>query len=225
MPYANILWVKLEIRLLNDPRFFTLPESAQLLYVKLLCLAGDLKNRIPKAPEILRQLTRSASPDQEITYNLGLIKDAFPKFLETKDFYCFKDWASRHNWVANKETNGNSQGTPKEILRYSILSSILNVYIRKKEYSGNSLGTPFYKRFGRAARTLYFDCAQKDEALCIEAINYTAKILDESGCDWTLETVIKRWPDFIKQREKPESEYDRALKKLRQTDGKAENNK
>jgi len=59
MSYTNIVFVKLEKRLLNDPRWWTLSEPAQLIYIKLILLAAETYNKIPKNDEILRQALRS----------------------------------------------------------------------------------------------------------------------------------------------------------------------
>ena len=48
MPRTRHEFVKLEIRLMNDPRFFMLSEYDQLLYIKLLCLAKQTRNHIRK---------------------------------------------------------------------------------------------------------------------------------------------------------------------------------
>ncbi len=111
MPYKNILWIKLEKRLLNDYRFYTLPEEAQLIFVKLLMLSAETNNKIPKNPEILKSCIRSNLTPEKIENCLKEIQKNFPKFKNKADFYYFKEWEYKHNWLP--------QGTPKELLRNS----------------------------------------------------------------------------------------------------------
>ncbi len=89
MPYTQIHWVKLERRLLNDYRFYTLSEPTQLTYLKLLMLAAETNNKIPKNIMILGSSFRSTRVPGELAEHLEEIKKKFPKFKETKNFYQF----------------------------------------------------------------------------------------------------------------------------------------
>jgi hypothetical protein len=114
MPYKNIVWIKLEKRLLNDYRFYTLSEQAQLTYIKLLLLAAETQNKLPKNPTVLRSCIRSTATDSELESQILEIKKNFPKFKETSQNYYFYEWSSRHNFVSPKELPRNSLGTPGE---------------------------------------------------------------------------------------------------------------
>lgn len=106
MPYTNIVFVKLEKRLLNDHRWFMMSESAQLIYIKLILLAAETNNKIPKnnpnmrifAPDMrfenkaLRQALRSKLDPSEFNKCIEEIKNNFPKFLSNKHYYYFKDF-------------------------------------------------------------------------------------------------------------------------------------
>lgn len=112
MPYTSIHWIKLEVRLLNDHRFYLLDEFSQLLFVKLLLISGVTTNEIPKEANILKSILRSDQSESKIEESIIKIKQNFPSFKENKGFYYFDDWNTKHNWVIL----GNSQGTPKEVL-------------------------------------------------------------------------------------------------------------
>jgi len=110
MPYKNIHWVKLEIRLLNDPRFFTMCEISQLIYVKLILLCAHFKGKVPRSYPILRQLLRCSYNEATLNKYINEIRANFPKVLSHKDYYYIKGFKEMHNWVLP----GNSQGTARE---------------------------------------------------------------------------------------------------------------
>lgn len=118
MPYKNILWIKLEKRLLNDYRFYNLSEDAQLIYVKLLMLSAETTNRMPKDPKTLQNCLRSELPPEDIERCISEIKKNFPKFKTIGNYYYFKDWDYKHNLVY-EDFRRNSEGTPKESVEKS----------------------------------------------------------------------------------------------------------
>lgn len=118
MPYKNILWIKLEKRLLNDARFFLMSEKSQLIYIKMLLISAETENKIPKNVLILKELFRTKLNKKEVERSLKEIQKNFPKFKKSASNYYFEEWENRVNWVSNsgtpKEIHGNSQGTPKD---------------------------------------------------------------------------------------------------------------
>ena len=110
MPYKNIVWVKLEKQLLNDHRFFTLSETSQLYYIKILLLCAETNNKIPRKYPILKALLRTEYKESELDKIIEDIKKNFPKLLLHKDFYYIKGFKSKHNWIKQ----GSSLGVPKE---------------------------------------------------------------------------------------------------------------
>lgn len=114
MPYKNILWIKLEKRLLNDYRFYTISENSQLIFLKFLLLAAETNNKIPKKITFLREAMRSRLSEDQIESSIQEIKRNFPKFKETSHFYYFSEWNNRHNRVTPQEFFGSSHGVPKD---------------------------------------------------------------------------------------------------------------
>src|SRR3990167_7556303 len=137
MPYRTIHCVKLEKRLLNDHRFYTLSEPAQLNYLKMLMLAAETANKMPKNPTILKSCFRSALSPQDIENCIKEIMKNFPKFIYSNEFYKFKEWATRTNWVLPKELQRNSEGTPTELqnrIDKNRIDKIIKEYIKTKKW-------------------------------------------------------------------------------------------
>jgi len=117
MPYKNIHWVKLEKRLLNDYRFFTMSEDAQLVFVKLLMFAAASDNKMTRKSEVLKEVLRYKGTPSELQVSINEIRANFPKFKANRFYYYFKEFDNRLNWVAGdteKELLRNSSDTPKE---------------------------------------------------------------------------------------------------------------
>lgn len=100
-------FVKLEIRLLNDHRFWGLDEFDQLVYVKLLMIAKSTKNQIPKNQGLLEGYLRTKRSQSEVKVTLDRIKTSFPKLKENKHFMYFDDWEYRLNNKDIKNTNNS----------------------------------------------------------------------------------------------------------------------
>lgn len=119
MPYRNIYWIKLEKRLLNDTRFYLLNEKTQLLFVKLLLLAAQTNNKIPKNAKLIKSLIRSKSTTKSIEKGLADISQNFPKFKEKGGFYYFSEWSNRVNQTKPKgypkDNPGISQGYARDM--------------------------------------------------------------------------------------------------------------
>jgi hypothetical protein len=97
MPYKNLLWAKLEKRLLNDYRFYSLSEKCQLTYVKLIMGAVETSNKLPKTTSVLKELLRYKGTEEELKTDIEDIKKNFPKFKESSSYYYFYEWKNRVN--------------------------------------------------------------------------------------------------------------------------------
>jgi hypothetical protein len=112
MPYRNIHWVKLEKRLLNDYRFYSMSDKAQLIYVKLLMLSAETQNKMPCEPEILQTCFRDRTNTDEFRLCLEEIETSFPKLKKHNGFYSFREWDKRHNQTYQKDIRGISHEYP-----------------------------------------------------------------------------------------------------------------
>ena len=125
-------FVKLETRILNDHRFFTMTEFEQLVFIKLLGISRSTSNKIPKDFHIIAELLRlkkgetcfylsqigfskrdfGSKSDKDL-YEIGIksairrIKLNFPKFKENKYFYYFDGYELRMNNSAPKVINNS----------------------------------------------------------------------------------------------------------------------
>ena len=185
MPYTKIFWIKLEKRLLNDYRFFTMSEPAQLIYVKLLMISAETDNKIPKNDIVLKKLCHCSDPLVDINSCLEEIKLNFPKFVSNKHFYYFKDWAKRHNTVIPGKSDGNPRVSQKD------LQSIVEYIIEKNRIELDKDGVSvFYKRHCRAAKDLLLLCNQNVEKAKRE-IDRIGNYMHYKKLSWTLETICK----------------------------------
>lgn len=115
MPYKHIVFIKLFLDLFDgDDRFlYKLTERQQLLYIKLLYLAGRTHNKIPKNTPYLKSKMAFSSSDQDLTQDLHAIKRVFKRFKETKYFYIFTKFDKLHNRIDDGKI-GSSQENPLE---------------------------------------------------------------------------------------------------------------
>jgi hypothetical protein len=117
MPYTNIVFVKLQIELLDDYRFSEqLNDSQKLLYFCLLLLAGTTKNKIPNDAAYLKRILNLETDTETIRMNLVQLTKVFPKLKidNSLGIISFDNFEEIHNYII-----GNSKGTPKEFQRFA----------------------------------------------------------------------------------------------------------
>jgi len=99
-------FVKLETRILNDHRFFTMSEFEQLVFVKLLGISRSTGNKIPKKIGVVSELLRTKRSATEIKSAIKRIKLNFPKFKENKYFWYFDGYELRlDNSIPKSDNN------------------------------------------------------------------------------------------------------------------------
>src|SRR3990167_2036278 len=120
MPYKNIVFVKLEKRLLNDPRWWTMRSYSQLLYIKMLMVAAENRNKIPFDPTIFRGLVRCELSIAEFNKCVQEVLQNFPRIkrrsIDGNNFYYFSNFHEYTNYIPKKEKLGKSRGNPKDAL-------------------------------------------------------------------------------------------------------------
>lgn len=107
MAYKNIVFVKLEKRLLNDYRWYTLSESAQLIFIKLILLAAETYNKIPQNDIVLKEALRCRLELNDFQNCLREIEKSFPKFKKNKHFRYFEDFEQKTNYLKSKQSLSN----------------------------------------------------------------------------------------------------------------------
>lgn len=207
--YKNIVWIKLEVRLLNDPRWFLMTEEAQLLYVKLLLCAGLHGNSIPTSWEVLRHILRSEMSEADFLMFFEEIKRNFPKVVEDKGVIHIKDFSDNHNQIDKKALLKKCLGYPKVGLdkiredkstKPIGFKDVLSYYMLLKKVDGSQY-VPFARRSGRAINRLLELCGSVDE--CKATMDWVAKMCDKLGWTWTLETVEKHYENYVASKSKP----------------------
>lgn len=113
MPYSNIVFVKLFLSLFEeDDRFlYQLNESQQLLYVKMLYMAGSTNNSIPKNIKFICNKINYHHEEACFLSDIERIKNLFSRFKEKNGVYYFNNFNELHNFI------GKSKGNPKELQR------------------------------------------------------------------------------------------------------------
>lgn len=205
MAYRQIIWIKLEKRLLNDPRFFTMSREAQLFYIKLILMCAEYTNKVPRSISVLRQILRTDQDDSAIEELIKEVKEHFPKVLSHRDYYYIKGFKEMHNWYLPS----NSSATPQQVqdkirIRKDTIQGIISEYIKLKGWDppDKEMLNYIYKRWGKAAKKLALIAKEKD----IEALKWLGNLLNEKNLEWTLETVISWLPKYLKEKNKTEFE-------------------
>jgi len=99
MPYKNIVWMKLEKRLLNDPRWFSLSEGGRLMFINMILMAAEFNNKIPKDPVFLKQVVKFNGNRKRFERLLLSVITAFPSIKESSEFYYFEGFEERTNQI------------------------------------------------------------------------------------------------------------------------------
>lgn len=112
MPYTKIIWIKLFLSLLTeDDRFlYQLNERQQLLYIKLLLLAGMTNNKITKNTHFICHKLNYNHEEACFIADIKRIKEVFPRFKED-EFYYFENFENIHNQV--RDSQRIAKGYPK----------------------------------------------------------------------------------------------------------------
>jgi len=204
MPYSNIKFVKLFLSLFSeDDRFlYQLNESQQLLYIKMLYMAGVTNNHITKNSRFIRNKINYHHEEDCFLSDIERIKTVFHRFKEKDGFYCFDNFEELHNYVFKK---GNSKGTPKELQR---LEQNKNKNKNKKENKNKEVSFPFEDLWikypnavGKKAAARHFQSSvksQKDWDDINQALsNYLESDSVRKGFVQNGSTWFNNWQDWI----------------------------
>ncbi len=114
MPYKNIVFAKLEKRLLNDPRWYMMSEPGQLNYIRFILFATETYNKIPKNIEAIKKGFKTDQDLETVKNTIKEIRLNFPKFKENKHFYYFDSFEEKTNYIPKRAIPRKSQGLPKD---------------------------------------------------------------------------------------------------------------
>lgn len=107
MPYTKIIYIKLFLELFDgDDRFlYQLNESQQLLFIKMLYLAGSTGNSIPKNDRYICNRINYGHQDA-FQSDIKRIMDVFQGFKENENHYFFNNFPKLHNQLRHGVSNG-----------------------------------------------------------------------------------------------------------------------
>jgi hypothetical protein len=198
MPYANIYYIKLQLEILNDKRFiFDLTSDQKWLFIGLLLLAGSTKNSIPDDEKYLKNRLNMPENDSKIRENISILLAKFPKLVSKDGILKFKNFNKLHNPI--REIQRDTNGHPMVAIDREIVEICRKRYIELKGYDFKNLDSDFYGRTGKAIKNLVFK-AKGEVDLVLAGLDWISK----QSYEWTLETLIKKWADFMKVKDTPE---------------------
>lgn len=115
MPRVNITFAQLDLDIMDDDRWlFLCNERQQLLYIKIILLAGRLKNSVPINYAYLRTKCNYQGSDEELRGDIAHLLGIYPKLQNNDNCLFFKEFWKRYSYIPKKD-RGKSQGNPKEI--------------------------------------------------------------------------------------------------------------
>ena len=209
MGYKNLIFVKLLWQELmhKDDRFIEgLTDSQKGLYLMLLLLAGATSNNIKNDENYIKRVLNLSENTQKIRENLGKILEVYPKLISQNGFLKFKNFNKLHNYIHK------SYVTPEEVLGTSQNKNRIRVieeYIKIKNIPvilpdgliDKPLRTYVYKRFARPSKDLIVLSKNRPEKI-IEFMNWMNEEYGKKRLDWTLETVLKHFPEAMGDKNK-----------------------
>jgi hypothetical protein len=103
MSYKNIVFIKLEKRLLNDPRWYMMSENARFNYLRFILFAAETYNRIPRDLITIKQAFRTDQTVEEVQRTIDEIMENFPRFQGDSKYYFFDNFDEKTNFIPDKE--------------------------------------------------------------------------------------------------------------------------
>lgn len=208
-------FVKLETRILNDYRFFTMSEFEQLVFIKLLGISRSTSNQIPKKTGVVGELLRTKRSVTEVKSAIKQIKFNFPKFKENKYFYYFEDYELRLNNSAPKkpimgcvdededeDVDEDEDKTAASPALKTVLDKIynkgngLNIYALMNKLK-KQLGWPADRQFPE--EVLLKVCATYDKGQVKDEWAWFTTAIRKASEEWFAEQNIKENTEFKKQ--------------------------
>ena len=135
--------------------------------------------------------------------NIDRVVEVFPKTIKRNGFITFKNFNEMHNKI------GNYFGTPSDIqslskgnkdkirIEKNRIDAVRQTYTDIVRLDEATFVGADYGRYNSAAKKLILRAEGKDD-LVIEGLKWISK----KDFNWTMETLLKLWPEFLKERGK-----------------------
>ena len=202
MPYKNIVFVKLlwHELLHKDDRFMgELNDSQKGLYLMLLLLAGATVNNIKNDENYVKRVLNLSENTQNIRKNLDKICEVYPKLIAKNGFLKFKNFKDIHNYIGKSEGNPEDNlGIAKNRIDKIRIDKIRIEYVGLKGFDLKNFSSDDFGRTAKAIKSLLIKSDHKDD-LVIQSLKWAS---EKKWCDWTLETVLRKWADFMKDQKR-----------------------
>lgn len=132
----------------------------------------------------------------EIINTLAELRLICPKALKYGNLYCPNFVKRIDNYAKRKLRTEYEEDTEKVSLHNITIHNIRLHYITLRQYNINMFTKSDYARTGKAIKEILFR-AKGNEDLAKESLTWISK----QGYEWSLETVCKKWHDFINYKE------------------------
>ena len=204
MPATKLKFVKLMLELADDERFvMKLNDSQKLDYLLLLMMAGLTNNEIPLNPVWFKSRFFLEKNPEKIGENWAHIQRTFKRLRVYKGKLKFSKFKEIHNYIYKEKENNLSvlkefyKNSSNKVNLFLIISNIITYYIDKKGFINEDIDMAERNRYGSRIKELLVK-AKGNKELVERAIDWVSR---QNYVDWTLETVLKKWPDFSKRQQ------------------------
>ncbi|HCJ67019.1 MAG TPA: hypothetical protein DHV62_06770 [Elusimicrobia bacterium] len=141
----------------------------------------------------------------EILNVMGELSLICPKSLKCGNLYIPKFIKRTDDYTQRKLRTNSEQSTDNVRVDKNRIDKIRTEYIKIKGLDINNFSIDDFSRTAKAIKTLLIKSKFKDD-LVIRSIEWASR---QKWCDWTLETIIRRWPDYmVIYKPKPEPKPD-----------------
>lgn len=206
------------LELFDDKRFIKeCSDSQKLDYILWLGMAGLTQNESEEDLEWFKKRFNLSKEVDEIRSNLCFLLKTFKKmYLQQrngKKVIKFKKFKELHNPLRHAD------GTPKDSQRtaQNIIYKIIEEYIKLKgwgeQVKDKEVLSSVIQRHCKPVKQLFL-LTNKDLDLTFRALRWTAGMCSHKGLEWTLETVIRWYPEFLKHKRPEPDKTPQAFKDL-----------
>jgi hypothetical protein len=103
MARSRYEFIKVEMRLFNDPRFFMLDEWDQLTYIKLIAMAKQTKNKVKKDWTAIKRYLRTDRSPTEVEASVNRVLTEFDNIHQDRFNLWFSGWDEKYNYGGVEE--------------------------------------------------------------------------------------------------------------------------
>lgn len=114
MPKSKYEFIKIEMRLFNDPRFIVLNDFEQLAYIKLIALAKQTHNHIKKDYRAIKAYFHTEQPPRKIKATIKQLCSNFEDLAQNNYNLWFVKWNERYDYDGVEKEKEKEKDKDKE---------------------------------------------------------------------------------------------------------------